>query len=340
MSVADFWLHKFKCREEDIVDLVGRNPRLFHSDIRAMCDKFDILLRYGATHDDVRAHSHVLKNRTVATIEARARELGRLCPPPLSVAWIAQSEYIYQEILHNYSTSEDEQASKVTYMEKQFGGGADARDDVDLWSSTPYVNRQQFRVLKPKLEFLQSKGFTHDDIVMAPYIFKLGLESMRAIYDELEEHGIETITLRLICSFSQRRAISKYRLPTHILAKVIGCAPETIGTLSKDMRVMFLQSTSIMSLNFRFLRDECGFDRDHVRRLPVILGHDHALLREHWSALPGRDELRPFDEWTQDKWRLLNVLQYFIERENNFKHPVVFLNHDSETCPPEAKSAV
>ena len=64
-----------------------------------------------------------------------------------------------------------------------------------------------------------------------------------------------------------------------------------------------------------FLCDECGFDRDHIRRLPVILGHDHALLREHWTILLQRDELLPFDEWTRDRWRLLNVLQYFIERK-------------------------
>ena len=323
VSVADFWLEKFQCGEEAIVDSVDRNPRLFRSDIKAMCEKVDILLRYGATLDDVRAHSHVLKNRNVATIETRARELSRLCAPPLSVAWIAQSEYIYQEILHNYSTAEDEQADKLSYIQKQVGG-TDSTDNIDLWRKIPYVSRQQFRILRPKLELLRSKGFTHDDIVMAPYIFKLGLESMHAIYDELEAHGIETITLRLICTFSQRRAISKYRLTKHILAKVIGCAPEAIGPLPKDMRVMFLQTTSIMSANFRFLCDECGFDRDHIRRLPVILGHDHALLREHWTILPQRDELRPFDEWTRDRWRLLNVLQYFIERENNFKHPVVF----------------
>ena len=118
VSVADFWLEKFQCGEEAIVDSVGRNPRLFRSDIKAMCEKVDILLRYGATLDDVRAHSHVVKNRTVATIETRARELSRQCAPPLSVAWIAQSEYIYQEILHNYSTVEDEQADKLSYIQK------------------------------------------------------------------------------------------------------------------------------------------------------------------------------------------------------------------------------
>ena len=104
---------------------------------------------------------------------------------------------------------------------------------------------------------------------------------------------------------TMRWAISKYRLPTHILAKVIGCAPETIGPLPKEMRVMFLQTTSVMSAHFL-----CG-----IWRLPVILGHDHALLREHWTILPQWEELRPFDEWIRDRWRLLNVLQYFIERK-------------------------
>ena len=85
--------------------------------------------------------------------------------------------------------------------------------------------------------------------------------------------------------------------------------PETIGPLPKEMRVMFLQTTSVMSAHFL-----CG-----IWRLPVILGHDHALLREHWTILPQREELRPFDEWIRDRWRLLNVLQYFIERENYFK---------------------
>ena len=90
-----------------------------------------ILPRYGATLDDVRAHSHVLKNRTVATIETSARELSRLCAPPLPVTWIAQCECIYQEILHNYSTAEDEQADQLSYMQKQFGG-TDSTDNIDL----------------------------------------------------------------------------------------------------------------------------------------------------------------------------------------------------------------
>ena len=59
----------------------------------------------------------------------------------------------------------------------------------------------------------------------------------------------------------------------------------------------------------------------------IILGHDPKILRRQWALLPRREELFPFEVWEEDRWKLLNLLQYYIEKEVNFTQPVVFANN-------------
>ena len=90
------------------------------------------------------------------------------------------------------------------------------------------------------------------------------------------------------------------------------------------LQEMFLQTSSVLMDNCQFLLTECDVTRELLCRMPVILGHAHSLLRRHCELLRTDATLAPLAAaWRTDRWRWLNLLQYSIERELNFRHPVV-----------------
>ena len=144
-----------------------------------MCEKVDILLRYGATLDDVRAHSHVLKNRHRWRPSRLEHASSVVCVPRRCL--LRGSLNPNTSTRKSSTITQRRKTSKPINLVIYRNNLASPTRRTTLICGVKYHTSvgKQFRILRPKLEFLRSKGFTHDDIVMAPYIFKLGLESMR-----------------------------------------------------------------------------------------------------------------------------------------------------------------
>ena len=93
------------------------------------------------------------------------------------------------------------------------------------------------QVLRPKLEFLREKGFSCADVLTTPYVLKLGVDSLRAVYDALQADAIDDVSLRLISTFYERRVVSSRRLPRRVLARVLECRAASIAKVPPDLAV-------------------------------------------------------------------------------------------------------
>lgn len=181
--------------------------------------------------------------------------------------------------------------------------------------------KQRFRTLMPKIAFLESKGFHVEDII-TQRLLHLGLNTIRDTYAMLEEHGIEDISMPILYHFVMFKRIRNKPQVRLNLAKIINIKEDQVHVPPEMLKLLFLQKRQVLIENYKFLI-ECGFTKDSIQRLIIVIGHDPRIVRRHWAQLPEREELWPFESWQQDEWKLLNVLQYYIEKEDNFQRPVV-----------------
>ena len=78
-----------------------------------------------------------------------------------------------------------------------------------------------------------------------------------------------------------------------------------------------------MELNYFYLIHECKINAKDIETLPNILLHDPAALKLHWNKLGTDIEPKVLSTLYEKPERLLNLLQYYLEKSVNFRYVYV-----------------
>lgn len=84
-----------------------------------------------------------------------------------------------------------------------------------------------------------------------------------------------------------------------------------------------------IELNYHFLILECKLKQNDIGILPIILLHDPVALSSCWYTLVKQAAPEVMTELSNNPERLLNLLQYHLERRTNFRHMFALKTTDS-----------
>ena len=187
-------------------------------------------------------------------------------------------------------------------------------------------------MLADTVEVLLNSGFTRQEIANRPDMFEHSVSRITAAYNELQQCGVDDIdidTLSQQCS--PPRKMKSRVLLTKPLRK-LGLSPtgEYMGELPKQAKEVFFHQLSIVVQNFKLLR-YYGFKNQAIEQCMLCLVHPPECLERHLASLPSYvgdacgKSLTKQDIMEMDAKYVLNVLEYYIEKESMFS---LFPIHD------------
>ena len=298
-----------KCSEEQMIDILTRNPRLRTIKYNTtVFEKIEVLFQYGARPRDLWMNTNVLKNQTLDTIKVRARKLHELGHnDPLPIGHIDRNNRIYKEIIRK--------------LEENASSNEELRNSIKVLKQIPYVKLNTLHIHKGKLDYLASQGYSTQEILDTPKIFSDSLDTIRNSVEAMNSHYLEKVPLDrcLRHSFGKPNPPSGQR---HVY-KTLKTLNDHLTTQIRKKFVIYAKGIptrmfrKFFPVNMSFLKDK-GFSIDELSRLPIVLCHEPRVLEEWWERLWSDEKFRK--EFEEDKVLALNMLQYSIEKQNNFRH--------------------
>lgn len=170
--------------------------------------------------------------------------------------------------------------------------------------------------LKRKFQFFKSKGFSDKDIYNHVVIFYHSLKMINAAYNELERNHIEEITLNTLYAFIRTKKLQRYKFNKITLTQLFKWNINEVELSSEVRRSLSSQGLMAIEVNYKYLKSE-GFSDRQLCKLPAVLAHNPKVLSRHWTFLKTNVHLLLWDK--EDKLKTLNLLQYHLEKENNFR---------------------
>ncbi len=316
ISNADFWRMQLKCATDEMVyELLKVNKRLISrsGSIDAKVKKLKMLLERGIEVDDIRQNSHSLLNVSLESLANRLQQIKEK-NVDVDLTFLHRSDKQFNTWIQNKEVTLENQRQIEILLERNF------EDICGIMSTWKYLSSKTLIV--PKVKYLLDAGFSSGEIISNIDIFQFSLTEMENGFNlitHLEHASLVHLTKYLVNNSLNRKQVAYNR---KYLSFLLGCETTDLRHLHTSLKVMFSQRKSVVEDNLEFLLD-CGFKRESIQQVCVLLSHDTHTLKYHHSKLPYRKELQPFEDWQQDEVKLLNFLQYFIEKESNFVHPVV-----------------
>jgi len=324
VNKVDEVVHELNCSDTKAMEILTRNPRLLGKCYRKnIAEKIRCLVRHGARHEDIHQNTNVLNNKTLATIQSRAKRLHSIGWTPLPVRLVGREDAVFDATVTKWET----QRSLVT---TQCVASCD-----DVISLLPPMSTRQLSILRPKIEYLLSEGYTVSHIVSNPQTLLRSLKGLQMAVRELRPYHLHCVDLTVINHYALTRRLklsnrSTFRL---VIARVIGCLPSALPPLPEDSSIRAvkdLKHTAVV--NAKFLCDELGFTGEDLVSVPLVLAHAPDILRRNWNALNkvvddqshcGHQAKVLFRQNSDNRLMQLNLLQYCIEKEVNFSHACV-----------------
>ena len=328
VSVADFWRQMLNRTEDEMECLMTSNPRLMKSNkyIKEKMLKLDLLLENGLTRSHVAKCSHVLTNQTFTTLQARIKQLQDVHIQPIPIAAITQAGYLYEQRLASLIASQEEAAERWQHLSTLLGHPA------EHLKKFPVLRNTSLSSLEERISFLMSeRNYTSEDILACPGILhRKSIDRLKETFFQLDELGLEQLPLASVVSFAVYKKIPMTQKNGSLksLLKILECEEWRLPEIDAvQYTALFSQRPSVIRQNLRFLTEECNFTWDVVLDLPIILGHAHKVVVRQWEKLCcDKDDIT--NKLQKEPSKVLNCLQYYIEREANFKHPVLTQDHD------------
>lgn len=317
VSAIEVLRHSLKCSEEKMIDILTRNPRL--RTIRNNLDifeKIDVLFKYGAKAENLWAFTSLLKNVKLEIIKARAKKLYELgYNNPLPIGHIGRTEDVYEKIIEK--------------LQKNATSSEETKNSLKVLEQIPFVKPNMKHVHKGKVDYLFSQGYSAEEIVDNVNVFCDSLDKIRNSVETMNSHYLEKVPL----SRCSRNCHGKPDPPLHQRLvfkplKVLG------GHLMPEVKRKFADHAKgippgifkkFFPKNVTFLMDK-GFSGEELLGLPIVLCHEAQVLEEWWEKLWSDEKFRKVH--SDDKLSALNVLQYSLEKHNNFRHAFPGVEND------------
>lgn len=299
-----------QCSDDEMLDILKRNPRLIGTRKRRfIVEKVACLLECGAVIQDIKSNTNLLNNKTLEDIESRAKrlvELGYNDPLPMGV--IGRDDDDFEVIVARLAKQRSLHPTS-RYLESR-----------EIIAKIPDFANRKLHVVKPKVDFLLSRGYVGEEIIEFPSILELGLEAIHDAVIYLQSYHLGAVSLETCHKYAtKKRVTSRQSSSRRILAKVLECQSTELPLIPKDLSVV-LNTEATLHANYDFLRS-IGFTSADLKRLPIVLAHNNEVLRLHWDLIQMEEGLAPhFESWKEDKAKLLQLLQFSIEKESNFSH--------------------
>jgi len=300
------------CSSDEMLDIWTKNPRLGGQKLQTkFIDKVKCLLHYGALLDDIKANTHLLNNRSLEVIESRAKKLSALgFDKPLQTGVIGRDDHNFEAIVKRLKddpqTVHHQRSMDIIRMLPNHGGRS----------------FQSVHTFKPKVDLLLESGYTPAEIQANPTLLMMSLRRISAALRYLQEYHLGIVNLTRCSQYATHNTLaSRNRRPSmkKLVARVLNCSADDMPNLPKNSELL-TNDIAIIQKNVTFLI-EIGFTIDDIRRMPLLLAHDPCSLRLHWDRLMCHETLSEYlQHWKDDDVKRLNLLQYFIEKESNFRH--------------------
>jgi len=312
-------VQELNCSDTKMMEILIRTPRLLGRYYRKdVAEKIRCLLSHGARHEDLYRNTSLLTNKTLATIQSRAKRLEEIGWIPLPLGLIGRDDAAFEELVG--------QQEEQTVTGRQ-GAGAD-----DVIRLLPPMSANRIANVRPKIDFLLSEGYAVSDIVSCPQALSVALERLRMAVCELKPYYLQCVQLATIRHYAILRRMPVLRRCSFrtVAARTIGCSSSLIPPLPEKDRHIYgvdhLHHTIVV--NAEYLRDELGFTAEDLACVPFVLAHAPIVVRRHWNALDDAgDDTRAecsaraktlFRRHADNRRLRLNLLQYCIEKETSF----------------------
>ena len=186
--------------------------------------------------------------------------------------------------------------------------------------------------LKPKIDFLESKGYRFEDII-SHQVIGLTIPKMEETLERLQSYGIEDVSLSMLFLFARYKRInSVHKSSLASIARILGVDEKVLcANVPTNLRKYFtLQRTDVYVANHKLLTEH-GFSNGAIQKVCILLCHHPQILKRQLLALHESGELKDMTNILTDEVQLLNTLQFFIERECNFRQPILINAHETAT---------
>ena len=324
-SNVQFLNKKLGCSELQIMEIFkSYNKRIFTKLGKKNSKLVDLLLGSGVTNlDCIRSHPSVF-DRSLSWIEARLKYLrGEGIRENLPVFYFTLTKSAFEYSIEKFK----ERDMKNTY---------DASKDLEQLDLSEKDRALVEEILRqhearqftnfPKIKLLISNGISLRDIVNHSYILDFSLSTLSNQLTSLQEAGMDKIHVSQIVQYISRRKISKTKLSQRLLASLMKCHISHLQSYSFNVVGELNQGEQRIAENIEFLLSQ-GFTKKDIQEVPIVLGHDTEILCQYWFSLP--TNLNTYHLCMNDPIKLLNGLQYTIEKDMNFKSLVAVKMHDN-----------
>ncbi|XP_064639183.1 uncharacterized protein LOC135494826 [Lineus longissimus] len=276
-----------------------------------MLEKIDILLEGGFTTFQIRGCLRVL-NKDVNTLRKRVADIHELGLQRLmTCSWLMQGEAKFWKIVNN-AKRYNQWGDKWEYLSKML--------DIPKEELKIHFKRIDMENVIPKIELLIKIGFTGQEILNRPRMLRISEKKIKNVLEGITENEMDHLDT------SQRYSWVVNTIPTlhrgvytqkAVLSKLLNCSTETFTKNAAFLKQALSHPDATILETVSLLKSK-GFTISDIEQCPLVLNHEPSILNSYLDGLECRKELQPYAEWEKDKVKLLNVLQYFIERDINF----------------------
>lgn len=172
--------------------------------------------------------------------------------------------------------------------------------------------------LKQKIQFLKSIGISNKSIVNDILCLTIALKSLERAVRILQWDGHNKINLIDIVRVAtiQKPAVTVRTSVSEVFCSVLKSKIKMSQNQLNKIDLSNINHTiEVLQPNIAFLKSK-GFTDAALASCPYIVGHSTDILEEYFNKLT--DKLHPFEDLYTDQTKRLNLLQYLIEKDNNF----------------------
>ncbi|XP_074657415.1 uncharacterized protein LOC141910620 [Tubulanus polymorphus] len=333
---TDSWLdvlaRKLECSVEELLnDLAANASKLRPYNLRRIVERIDLLIANGADGKMIREQPFVL-SRSTATLRRRIERLDSLGlrKPRLPITWLIQNDREFDQIVEGHLRLRDAMADcadKWEYLAKLLDVGESqvkkAFPDFDL------------TLITKKIRFLFAMGFTGEQILLYPRVLHPSLEGLRLADEYFRANEISNLRLPQIYAFASNRRVHLKRNASYTRRSIARILETNLASLDKywphlQPAISFTERELCANKNVLLKH---GFELSDVSRCPLLFNHVPEALERYLAKLESLKTVAPFSNWSKrnKSIKLLNALQYLIEKDLNFSEIGFRASHEDDS---------
>lgn len=290
--------------------------------------KVDYLFNLGFSIDDIKQNIMVL-NKSLGCMKTRVKAAASAnVLPALTLQVINMTDKMFNKWLQS------------ARMEKQALGEFSDRFEVfaDLLGvspmdikQNPVFRRYSLHRMKSLIELLLENGLKKDDILCHAHILIRGSKCILQSLDRLKELGLSQPSVVQIVNIINGRQVSKRQSKKSELVTVAELLETNLSQIEQHralLRSTLLKGKFAIRKSVHYLQSQ-GFSSGDILCCPLLLGHDLPVLKSYVQSYRDHEDFEKLEAgFANDKGKILNWIQYLIEKDINFSSQEAIAEED------------